>query len=217
MVVSEGLMKCWLLLNSDFLQKICRFNSEAEVKKTNWKQFAVIKNWKRCLHDSLFASYVYLLPPSMPSNLYFDCFCLFGPSASQYVNISASPSPCVSFHDISVLQFPTSARFSQVVKTHLCTGVLLLPLMEFWKLVPTHLDRIHFQTRTSEADRIHQSLDVFVCENVKVHVEIKMQKEGLPRHERHPSTSIASRHHPQNHEILHFIKKSVCACVCALL
>lgn len=141
MVVSEGLMKCWLLFNSYFLkqQKLCRLNREVEVKKTNWKQIAVIKKWKRCLHDSLFASYVYLLPPSMPSNLYFDCFCLFGPSASQYVNISASASPCVSFHDISVLQFPTSALFPQVVKTHLYTGVLLLPLMEFWNPSQTDL------------------------------------------------------------------------------
>lgn len=124
---------------SETAKKSVVLTVKLRLKKEKENQIAVIKKWKRCLRDSLFASYVYLLPPSMPSNLYFDCFCLFRPSASQYVNISASLSPCVSFHDISVHQFPTSARFSQVIKTHLYTGVLLLPLMEFWNPSQTDL------------------------------------------------------------------------------
>lgn len=38
--------------------------------KNEIKLISVLRKWKGCLHDSLLASYVYLLPPSMP------CFCL---------------------------------------------------------------------------------------------------------------------------------------------
>lgn len=107
------------------------------LKKYNKNRSLSLRNEKDvCTTDWWHLMFIFCHPVRHQTYILIVFF-ISGPSTSQYVNISASPSPCVSFHDISVHQFPSKAHFPQVFKTHLYTGVLL-PFMEFWN--PSQID-----------------------------------------------------------------------------
>lgn len=186
------------------------------------KKNRLLSLWKErevciSLQESLFTFYVYLLPPQWhTSNLYFDCFVFWGhllPSMSISLLLPPRVHLFMTFWRINSA---LALAFHRSLKRIFTRASRCFPWWDLGnRLTDANMDASALRTELilrNEAASAHQYLSKWACQCP--HREREMQQEGLLRHESHPSTSIASLHHPITMKFHNPALISKCVCVC---